>query len=55
MLDGNISEETMTPSQAQTFVDSIKRSDDPRIRDFNMKIWRRELFYLIRYGARGRE
>lgn len=55
MLDRNLREETMTPGQAKTFVDSIKRSDDPRIRDFNMRIWRREFFYLIRYGVRGRE
>ena len=48
----DIKPETMTEDQAKAFVDSIKRSTDPRIRDFNLNIYRRELRYLIRFGPR---
>lgn len=52
MGDNGIDAENMTQRQAQDFVDSIKRSHDPRIRDLNMKIYRRELQFLLRYGPR---
>lgn len=35
----NIRCETMTPQQAQDFVDKVKKSDDPRIKDFNHRIY----------------
>jgi len=55
MIKNDIREESMTPVQARRFVDEVKRSNDPRIRDFNMRIWRRELMYWIRRAGRGRE
>ena len=51
----NVQPEAMTPAQAQSFVDQIKRSSDPRIKDFNLRIFRREFRYLLRYGPRTRE
>jgi hypothetical protein len=42
----------MTSDQAKTFVDSIRRSSEPAIRDFNLNIYRRELRYLLRFGPR---
>lgn len=48
-LDENkISSETMTPDQARQFLDQVKRSNDPRIRDLNLRIFRNELRYLLR-------
>lgn len=44
----NIRPEQLTPQQAQAFVDEVKGSSDPRIRDFNVRIIRRELLYQIR-------
>ena len=40
--------EDLTPSQARQFADSIRNSTDPRIRDFNLFIYRREVWYWIR-------
>jgi hypothetical protein len=37
----NIRCETMTPQQAQDFVDRVKKSQDPRIKDFNHRIYQR--------------
>lgn len=48
MRDNGIIAETMTPDLAQRFLDSVKRSSDPRIRDFNLKIFRREVNHAIR-------
>jgi len=45
----------MTPDQARKFVDEIKRSSDPRIRGFNLKIFRREFLYQLRRIPRGNE
>jgi len=38
----------MTAAQAREFAASIRSSTDPRIRDFNLQIYRRQLFYLFR-------
>lgn len=46
--------EDMTPSQAKKFVDQVRGSFDPRIRNFNMRIIMRELRFYIRRG-RGTE
>jgi hypothetical protein len=43
-----IPSEEMTPEQAQKFLDRVKRSADPRIRDYNLRIYRREILYWIR-------
>lgn len=40
--------EDITPSQARQFAESIRNSTDPRIRDFNLFIYRREVWYWIR-------
>lgn len=40
--------EELTPSQARQFADSIRNSTDPRIRDFNVYIYRREVWYWVR-------
>lgn len=40
--------EDLTPAQARQFADSIRNSPDPRIRDFNLYVYRREVWYWIR-------
>lgn len=47
--------EDMTPEQAKKFVDEVRRSTDPRIRNFNMKIFRQQFRYFMRRGPRGTE
>lgn len=42
-----IQPEDMTPDQAQQFVFEVIGSHDPRIRDFNLKLYRRETLYYI--------
>jgi len=51
----NIRSEQMTADHARRFADEIKTSKDPTIRQFNMRLWMRELNYWIRRGPRGRE
>ena len=47
-LDKNeIEPEDMTPAQAQEFIYEVIGSSDPRIRDFNLKLYRREILYYI--------
>jgi len=45
--------EDMTPNQARQFIDEIRGSADPRIRNFNMRIIMRELRFFIRRGRGG--
>jgi hypothetical protein len=52
MSSNGIAPEKMTASQARAFVDSIRQSTDPRIRDFNLSIYRRELNHILRFGPR---
>jgi hypothetical protein len=47
--------EDMTPERAQEFLDRVKRSTDPQIRDFNKRILWREIIYWIRRGPGRRE
>jgi hypothetical protein len=47
--------EELTPDQARTFVQEVQSSADPRIRDFNMRIFRQEFQYYLRRIPRGRE
>jgi hypothetical protein len=44
--------EQMTPDQAQSFVDQVKRSRDPGIRNYNLRIFMRELQFQLRRGPR---
>jgi hypothetical protein len=45
--------EDVTPEQAKKFLEEVKRSSDPRIRNFNMRIYMREFqFYLRRIPRR---
>jgi phytoene/squalene synthetase len=47
--------ERLTPAQAEEFLDEVFYSSDPRIRSFNMRIWREAFRYWRRSGgARGR-
>jgi hypothetical protein len=45
-----ISEQQMTPTQAQEFIDEVRASTDPRIRGFNLRIIRERLRYIEVYG-----
>jgi hypothetical protein len=47
--------EDVTPEQAKRFVDEVRSSTDPRIRNFNMKILRQQFRYFMRRGPRGTE
>jgi hypothetical protein len=47
--------EDMTPDQARRLVDEVKRSGDPRVRGFNMRIYMREIMYWLRRTPRGSE
>lgn len=53
--NGNIRSEDVTPEQAKKFVDEIRASSDPRIRSFNMRIFRQQFRYFMRRGPRGTE
>jgi len=53
--NGNIRSEDVTPEQARKFVDEIRASSDPRIRSYNMKIFRQQFRYIMRRGPRGTE
>ena len=48
LAKNDIKPETMTPAQAQDFIYEVIGSRDPRIREFNLKIYRREIMYYIR-------
>jgi hypothetical protein len=55
-LDRNkIRGDQMTPDQARSFAQEVKTSRDPKIREFNMRIWMREFRFQLRRGPRGRE
>jgi hypothetical protein len=47
-----ISERDMTPDHAKKIVDQVRASREPRIRDFNLSIYRREVYYLIQRRGR---
>lgn len=47
-----IQEQQMTPDQARSFLKEVTESNDPRIRNFNMKIRFREFLYRLRTGIR---
>lgn len=51
----NIKVDQMSVDQARTFVEEVKNSNDPRIRNFNRTIWLRELLRGGRLGGRGNE
>jgi hypothetical protein len=52
LRDNGIRPEAMTAEQASKFLDEVKRSRDPRIRDFNLRIFRREFLFQLRRGPR---
>ena len=56
LLEKNISSRELTLDQAKEFSDRlVKDSNDPRIRDFNLKIFIREImFHLLMRGRRPR-
>jgi hypothetical protein len=47
--------EDVTPEQAKKFVDEVRTPSDPRIRNFNMRLYRQQFRYFMRRGARGTE
>jgi hypothetical protein len=51
-LETGIRPESMTADQARRFLDQVLQSRDPRIRDFNIGIFKREFQYLLRRGPR---
>jgi hypothetical protein len=55
MERNNIRPEHLTPDQARSFLQELKQSTDPRVRDFNLRIFRQEFQYWLRRGPRGRE
>ncbi|MGB9368436.1 MAG: hypothetical protein WCE79_20730 [Xanthobacteraceae bacterium] len=44
LAKNNITEEQMSPQQARELLGEIVTSGDPRIRNFNMRMWMREIF-----------
>lgn len=45
----------MSVDQATEFLQRVKGSSDPRIRSFNLRIYRLQIMYFLRYGPAGRE
>jgi hypothetical protein len=52
LRSNNIRAEEMTPEQARSFAKKIQESRDPRIRNYNLNILRREILYYFRHGPR---
>jgi hypothetical protein len=52
MKSKGVGPEQLTADQAREFVDQVKRSTEPRIRDLNLKIFRREMLFWMRFGPR---
>ncbi|MFN6952835.1 MAG: hypothetical protein ACK4NE_09635 [Albidovulum sp.] len=48
LVERGVRSQDMSAAQAREFAASIRASTDPRIRDFNLQIYRREFLYLIR-------
>jgi hypothetical protein len=48
----NTTPERMTPDQARDFVKEVRSSKDPRIRSFNLRIYRNEMMYWLRRAPR---
>jgi hypothetical protein len=46
--ENNIKPQEMTRDDAKRLSNEIKNSKDPRIRDFNMRIWMKEIIRLLR-------
>jgi hypothetical protein len=55
LKEKGIGPEQMTPEQARSFADRVKASSDPRIRQFNMRLYMREFQYWIRRGPGRKE
>jgi len=55
LRENGIRPEDMTPDQARRLVEEVKRSSDPRVRGFNMRIYMREILYWLRRVPRGNE
>ena len=55
-LDANgISAGMMNADHARAFVDTVRHSNEPRIREYNLRIYRQELRHLLRFGPRRAE
>ena len=55
LRESGIRSDEMTPDQARKFLEGVKLSPEPRIRNFNMKIFMREISYQLRRLSRGNE
>lgn len=51
----SIRPEQMTADQARSVVEEVRRSADPRIRDYNLRIYRNEIIHAIRRRIRSYE
>jgi hypothetical protein len=49
LSERGIRADQMSPSQARDFSNSIRHSSEPRIRDFNYRLYQREIWFRIRY------
>jgi len=47
--------EQMTPDHARKFLDEVKQSNDPRIRNLNIRIYMREIMFGLRRFPRGNQ
>lgn len=52
--NNNIGKGQMTPDEARIFASEIRKSEEPRIRQFNKRVYMREIMRSLRY-FRGRE
>jgi hypothetical protein len=55
IANNEIEPSRMTPDQARDFLDHVVKSPDPRIRDFNKRIYMREIMRLLRLRLPSRE
>lgn len=52
LAEKGLTPETTTPDHAREIIRKVWKSTDPRIRNFNLNIMRRELMHILRRGPR---
>ena len=55
LSENGLRPENMTPDDARRFLESVRRSNDPRIRGFNIRLYMREIQYWLRRIPRATE
>jgi hypothetical protein len=53
LAEKSLTPETTRPPHAREFIDVVRRSTDPRIRNFTLNLMRREIMHIMRVGPRG--